>query len=159
MKKSILFLVITVLTLFSCADPGGDPIFDGFSFSFYEFTGEGYDIEVVIGGMDNGIFKPTDSVKMGAKIPSLARGETYLYSNERWKPDLDKIRTIPSSHCYFKIKLSNDRGNRTEMIGGYNQQELMKLLLPSGDAFVGEYGRLVILIRKNEIIGKAESIL
>ena len=46
--KKILILWFLVLTFFSCADPGGERIFDGFSFTFYEYTGEDYDIEIVI---------------------------------------------------------------------------------------------------------------
>lgn len=154
--KKIIIIVFVALTLNSCADPGGEEIFEGFMFSFHEYTGEGYDIEIVIGGMDNGIFKPTDSIKMGTELPALKKGYNYFFEDNRWKPDLDKIRAIPSSHCYFKIKLSN---NRTEMIEVFNQKILMSLLLPSGDVFVGDYGRLVISIRKDKITGKADSIL
>ena len=154
--KKILILWFLVLTFFSCADPGGERIFDGFSFTFYEYTGEDYDIEIVIGGMDNGVFIPTDSIKMETKLPALKKGYGYFFEGNRWKPDLDKIRAIPSSHCYFKIKLSN---NRTEMIGRYNLPGLMSLLLPSSDAFSGDYGSLIISIRKDKITGKADSIL
>ena len=154
--KKILILWFLVLTLFSCADPGGEEVFEGFMFSFHEFTGEDYDIEIVIGGMDKGIFKPTDSIKMETKLPALKKAYNFFFDDNRWKPDLDKIRAIPSSHCYFKIKLSN---NRTEMIEVFNQKVLMSLLLPSGDVFVGDYGRLVISIRKDKITGKADSIL
>ncbi len=153
--KKIIIIVFVALTLNSCADPGGEEVFEGFMFSFYEYTGEDYDIEIVIGGMDNGIFKPTDSIKMETKLPALKKAYNFFFEDNRWQPDLNKIRAIPSEKCYFKIKLSN---NRAEMIGGY-QEELMSLLLPSGDVFIGDYGRLVILIKKDKITGKADSIL
>lgn len=156
MKKKILILWFLVLTLFSCEDPGGEEIFEGFSFSFYEYTGEDYDVEIVIGGMDNGVFKPTDSIKMETKLPALKKAYNFFFEDNRWQPDLNKTRAIPSEKCYFKIKLSN---NRTEMIGVYNQEGLMSLSLPSGDVFVGDYGRLIISIRKDEITSKADSIL
>ncbi len=156
MKKRILLLVLTVLTLFSCADPGGEEVFEGFMFSFYEYTGEDYDVEIVIGGMDKGIFKPTDSIKMETKLPALKKAYNFFLEDNRWQPDLNKIRAISSEKCYFKIKLSN---NRTEMIGVYNQQDLMSLSLPSGDVFVGDYGRLIISIRKDRTTGKAVDII
>ena len=155
MKKIIIIILVT-FTFNSCADPGGEKVYEGFSFSFYEYTGQDYDIEIVIGGMENGIFKPTDSIKMDKKLPSLKKGYGYFFEGNRWKPNLDKIREIQSSHCYFKIKLSD---NRTEMIERFNLPGLMNLLLPSDDAFVGDYGHLVISIRKDKVTGKAYSIL
>ncbi len=154
--KKIIIIVFVALTLNSCADPGGEEVFEGFMFSFYEYTGEDYDVEVVIGGMENGIFKPTDSIKMETKLPALKKAYNFFFEDNRWQPDLNKIRAIPSEKCYFKIKLSN---NRTEMIGRYNLPGLMSLSLPSGDVFVGDYGRLVISIRKDKITGNADSVL
>lgn len=151
MKKNILFLIITVLIIFSCSDPGGDPTFEGFEFSIWNKTSNEYDIKIITGGMQNGIFVPTDSIVMQQKI-KMNSYFSYNNSENRWRPSLDKIRAIPSERCYFKIKLSNQR---EEMIGRYNQQVLMSLLLPGEDFFTDDYGRLLISIRDTKITGRA----
>jgi len=150
MKKPILLLLLT-LTLFSCSDPGGDPVFDGFQFAIKNETNKKYSIELVIGGMKNDVFIPTDSIIMQPEIEANSYPSYFTEAN-RWKPNLNKIRAIPSERCYFKIKLSN---NRVELIGRYNQQELMGLLLPNEDVFEGDYGRLLIAIWENEVTGYA----
>ena len=150
MKKTLILLLFT-LTLFSCSDPGGDPVFDGFEFAIKNETNKKYSIELVIGGMKNDVFIPTDSIIMQPEIEANSY-PSYFSEANRWKPNLNKIRNIPSERCFFKIKLLN---NRSEMISRYNQQELMGLLLPEDEVFEGDYGRLLIVIWENEVTGRA----
>ncbi len=153
--KKIIILVLVIFILSSCADPGGDPVFEGFEFGIKNRTNKKHSIEVVIGGMLNGKFVPTDSIKMQPEI-EINGYPSYFTDENRWKPNLELIRAIPSQRCYFKIKLSD---NREEMVGRFNQQELMSLLLPSGNFFIGNYGRLYFTIWGNETIGSAEEEL
>ncbi len=153
--KKILILALMVLTICSCAESGSEPVFEGFEFGIKNRTNKKHSIEFVIGGMLNGKFVPTDSIKMQPEI-EINGYPSYFTNENRWKPNLDKIRDIPSHRCYFKIKLSD---NREEMVGRFNQQELMSLLLPSGNVFVGNYGRLYFTIWGNETIGSAEEEL
>jgi hypothetical protein len=148
MKKTLILLLFT-LTLFSCSDPGGDPVFDGFEFDFRNKTNQEYTIEIVIGGMQNGTFVPTDSILMPSEL--IANKNISFYTEEnRWKPNLNKIKAIPSERCYFKIKLSPQR---EEVIIKSGQSDALGLLLPSSNFFAGDYGRLIIGIWDNEVTG------
>ncbi len=150
MKKTLILLLFT-LTLFSCSDPGGDPVFDGFEFDFRNKTNQEYTIEIVIGGMQNGTFVPTDSILMPSEL--IANKNISFYTEEnRWKPNLNKIKAIPSERCYFKIKLSPQR---EEVIIKSGQSDALGLLLPSSNFFAGDYGRLIIGIWENEVTGRA----
>ena len=152
MKKIILLIVITVLIFNSCADPGGDPTFDGLEFSIWNRTSEDHEIEIIIGGMKNGVFIPTDSITIN---PMLKSNSSYNYYTDetRWKPSLNEIRMLPSQSCYFKIKLSNQR---QEMIKRFNQSSVFfRLLLPSEDNYVGGYGSLYINIYNDKVTGHA----
>ena len=147
--KKILILVLLVLTLGACADPGGDPVFDGFEFDIRNKTNLEYNIEIIIGGMQNDNFIPTDSILLLPEI-QVNSSKFYFTKDNRWKPNLNKIRTISSKRCYFKIKLSD---LREEMIKKSPQSEVLSLLLPSSDVFVGDYGKLIIAIWDNEVTG------
>ena len=137
------------MTIFSCADPGGDPIYEGLEFDFRNKTNEKYDIEIVIGGMSNGNFISTDSIVMPSKIQENSSKFFYL-DQDRWKPNLDKIRDIPSERCYFKIKLSLQR---EEMVKRSDKSDALGLLLPSNDFFAGDYGRLILVVEGSEVTG------
>ncbi len=150
MKKKILFLVIAILTLSSCVKDE-DRSFEGFSFFITNNASTVFEnAEIVIGGMQNGVFVPTDSIK----LPKLERliPKDYHFDDNRWKPNLDKIRAIKSDSCYFKFKLSSQR---EELVGRYNKVELMSLLLPSGNVFKDDYGELLFTIQEDKVIGSA----
>ena len=147
MKKKILFLIIVVLTLSSCVKDE-DRSYEGFSFFITSHVGAFENAEIIIGGMQNNIFIPTDSIKFD-KIVFLSKD--YHFDENRWKPSLDKIRLI-SDRCYFKFKLSSQR---KELVGRYNKTELMSLLLPNENTFKGGYGDLLFVINKGKVIGSA----
>lgn len=149
MKKNLLVLFFVVLSIFSCADPGGDPVFEGIEFDFRNKTNQEYTVEIVIGGMLNNVFVPTDSVLMPTEIKA-SKSHFFYTEGNRWKPDLNKIRAIPSERCYFKIILSPQR---EEMVKRSDKSDALGLLLPSSDFFVGDYGRLILVIEGGEVTG------
>ena len=149
MKTKKIIPVLLCFILFNSCVKDEDRVFEGFSFYITSNVGSFEDSEIVIGGMQNGTFVPTDSIQFD-KIEYLSKH--YYFDENRWKPNLAKIRTIPSERCYFKIKLSDQR---EEFIKVYNQNDTMSLLLPSENVFTGDYGRLIIAITGTEVTGRA----
>lgn len=149
-KKQNIIIGLTLFILTSCVKDE-DRVFEGFSFYITSNVGSFEDSEIVIGGMQNGTFVPTDSIKFD-KIEYLSRH--YYFDDNRWKPNLDKIRAIPSGRCYFKIKLSDQR---EEMI--MNNSSLMSLLLPKENFFKGRYGQLQLNIEVDKVFGGADEEL
>lgn len=151
MKKTIFILIVSALVFISCTDPGGDPIYDGFKLQVSNSTNTDYDLEIVIGGKKNGVFIPTDSIKM--QPPAIKnRSSYYFLESNRWMPDLSKIKALPSDSCYFKLKLSNQR---VEFIKRFNQQKALSLLLPNKNYYRGDYGWLLISIWDDKVTGRA----
>ncbi|NVK51603.1 MAG: hypothetical protein HWD85_01620 [Flavobacteriaceae bacterium] len=147
-KYSFLTLIIITLVLSSCVRDEDEP-YHGFVFDFWNYTDEVYDAELVIGGYKNGTFIPTDSIL----IHQIQKGEGKLFyfsEENRWKPNLDRIRNIPSERCYFKLKLTPQR---QEMIIRSGQTDILGLKLPSRRHFKGDFGKLIIGIRDTEITG------
>lgn len=159
MRIKNLIKYIAFLLIFSCADPGGDPVFEGFEFSVANRTNLVYQGEIVIGGFVNNKFIATDSIqfirdlKIGGGAVTLGY---HFIDDNRWKPNLDKIRNIPSEKCYFKLKLSN---GRTGIITKYNSNELFSLFLPKNKQFKGRYGNLFLHIDNDQISGNASEEL
>lgn len=152
--KNIFLAVISLLFMVSCADPGGEPIYDGFSIAISNNSDQSYSVrKIIVGGLKNNLFVPTDTIvpTTDIEIRSNYLESVFLDAN-RWKPDLDKIRNIPSERCYFKLKLSN---GREEMLVVYNSTDFFNLKLPNTKNFVGDYGRLFFTIFDTEIIGRA----
>jgi len=154
MKTKIYYpLFLILLFSISCSDPGGEPIFDGFTFRIWNFTDEVYEGEIVIGSFKNENFIAIDSIKFERKlqIGGAALLSHFIRENS-WKPDLDKIRNVPSNRCFFKLKLSNGRSG---VLTRYNSEELFSLLLPQKKHFRGEYGELFLNIEDTQLTGGA----
>ncbi|WP_347172825.1 hypothetical protein [Polaribacter uvawellassae] len=149
MKAKTIISILLCFILFNSCGRDEDIPREGFSFYITSNVGSFEDSEIVIGGMQNGTFVPTDSIQFD-KIEFLSKH--YHVNENRWKPNLDKIRRIPSERCYFKIKLSDQR---EEFIKVYNQNVTMSLLLPSENVFIGDYGELIIAITGTEVTGYA----
>ncbi|WP_088323475.1 hypothetical protein [Polaribacter tangerinus] len=144
--KNIFLVAISLILIVSCGDPGGEQIFDGFSVSFINRTDQTLDAKILVGGISDGVFYPTDSIiAKNVKTGTIMNG--YFKDTDRWKPDLDKIRMIPSERCYFKLKLSN---NREELLTEFNSTELFNLILPSASHFIGDYGKLFFTFNDSE---------
>lgn len=145
MKNLLLFFLLT-----SCVDV--DPTYSGFQLDFWNGTNEVYNAEIIIGGLNDGKFIATDSVVVKEIEIDGNNSLPYFVSENRWKPDLNKIREIPSEWCCFKIKLSN---GREELIARYNTNELFSLQLLNKDSFKGDFGVLIITINNSIITGRA----
>lgn len=142
MKTKILITVISFVFLTSCVRDEDMP-FEGFTFLFSNHTSRNYsEAELFIGGIKNGVFIPTDSILIVPKIKTNGNGYHFIGEN-RWKPDLRKIRAIPSDRCYFFIKLTNDRES---LLGKYNQTEPFSINLPSDNTIGGNMGSVRIYI-------------
>ena len=142
MRTKILIVVASFFLLTSCSDPGGDPVFEGLSLALFNKTNQAYDAKLFIGGMKNGVFIPTDSILISPKIKA-NNSYNYFGDENRWKPDLRKIKAISLDRCYFLLRLSDQR---EELIGRYNQTALFSLLIPDNHIFIGDYGSLYIYI-------------
>jgi hypothetical protein len=149
MKTKITLIALICSFLLASCFKDEDRFDEGFSFYITNNAQVFENAEIVIGGFLNDEFVPTDSIKFD-KIE--LREKHYFFDANRWKPSLNKIRAIPSEHCYFKFKLSPQR---EEFVKVYNQNDLMSLLLPSEDFFIGNYGRLIIAMNNNEVTGRA----
>lgn len=155
MKTKYIILAISLFFMVSCGDPGGETVYDGFSFSIPNQTNEVYKGEIVIGGLINNKFVPTDSLTFLRELKTGNAVYPHFFDENRWKPDLDKIRNVPSERCYFKLKLSN---GREEMLVFFNSTEFFNLKLPNTKNFVGDYGRLFVTVFDTEIVGNAAEI-
>ncbi|NVK53066.1 MAG: hypothetical protein HWD85_09040 [Flavobacteriaceae bacterium] len=152
-KKQLIVSVISILFVMTSCDWFEDENYEGFMVSFSNHTSKVYDGVMIIGGFKNGNFVPTDSVEVPQiKLGSGVANPSYFIDKNRWKPNLDKIRKIPSERCYFKLKLSD---GRSELIKRYQSSELMSLLLPSEKYFENDYGDLLLVIWDQEITGRA----
>ncbi len=146
--KNILSVFI-VLFCIACQPFGGGPQ-EGFTFSFSNRTSQSYDAELFIGGLQDGVFVATDSVP----IPNLrvggATSPSYYIDENRWQPNLDAIRALPSEHAYFKLKLSEER---EALIGRYQSSELFSLAIPPGKIFIDDEGSIFISFDDSVIYG------
>ena len=155
MKKIHIIFLVVALSFTSCldgiGDPGGEPDYDGLTFSIINTSDEAYqESTIFIGGLDQqDIYQPTDSIV----LDNIKRGGgfiPYYFNENRWKPDLAKIRALPSDSCYFKIKLSNGREEFFKRPMNNNITRLA-LKLPEEEVFESDYGSINVQI-ENEII-------
>lgn len=141
-------MLFSLILLFSCTGLGGETNFKGFQFSIWNDTQQVLEAKIIIGGEQNGNYIATDSVlieeiKIGGNNPS-----PFFLNENRWKPDLDKIRNIPANECFFVIDLSN---GRRERIGRFQSNELFSLQLPNVYHFTGDRGDILLSIKDSEV--------
>ena len=87
----------------------------GFNFWLFNESGlEYHNAEITIGGLKDGIFVETESYPLPKilvpnssqwPIDNSSKGQ---YICERWNPNLDLIRAIPSNKVYFSLKIGNN---------------------------------------------------
>lgn len=139
--------MVASLLFVACIDLGGDVKYDGFELNFSNSVGENLDAVLYIGNYENLIFNPTDSIL----ITNIPIGRTFplpnFFDNNRWKPDLNKIRDIPSLECYFKIKLSD---GRNEMLTEFDSLKLFSLKLSEKNSIRGNNGVLFISVNNED---------
>lgn len=142
MKKVIKIFIFSLLFISCLIDEDEDLIRDGFQTNYFNDTNQTYTGKIIIGGFKDNAFVAKDSINFDRAIE--ANRQTIMFTdNDRWKPDLSKIRAIPSENCYFKIKLSD---GRNQLITRINSNEFMNLKLSSTQNFRGDFGRIFINI-------------
>ena len=141
-----------LITIFSCGDIDGDEHYDGLTFRVSNRTNQKYQGEIFIGAMVNNKFIATDSIKFVRDLVTGSQNLSHFINENRWKPNLAKIRNIPSERCYFKLKLSNGRSG---IITRYNSNEFFSLLLPVSEYFSRDYGLIFLNIDDNQLSGRA----
>jgi hypothetical protein len=140
--------------------------YDGNTYEGLRFSVSNTDVElenakILIGGMKNKNFIATDSVLLPniySPLSSLSNDfqlkndkavKDYYYKINRWKPNLDLIRAIPSDSCYFKLILPNGR----ESLLKNNKGELAKTEITNERVIRSSDGLIQIQIQKDSIKG------
>ncbi|UAM97590.1 hypothetical protein K8354_14960 [Polaribacter litorisediminis] len=153
MKKFIKILVFSLLFISCLIDEDEDVIRNGFQINLSNSTNKVYTGKYIIGGFKDNVFIVTDSIDFEREVKTgILTVPPHFTDANRWKPDLSKIRAIPSERCYFRIKLSD---GRNQLITRFDSSELMSLQLPNTTHFRGDFGRLIIAIQDNQITGYA----
>ncbi len=151
-KLKTIPLILCLWFVSSCFSDE-DRSFTGFTFSFSNRTNQSYDAELFIGGLQDGVFVATDSVPiLNLRIGDSTVNGSYYIDENRWQPNLDAIRALPSEHAYFKLKLSEER---EALIGRYQSSELFSLAIPPGKRFIDDEGRILISFDNSVIYGRA----
>lgn len=135
--------------------------YEGFRFSISNSETELENAKILIGGKKNNNFIATDSILLSRIYSPLSslnnffqlkEGKAvkdYYYKSNRWKPNLDLIRAIPSDSCYFKLVLPNGR----ESLLKNNKGEFAKTEVPIGRVIMSSDGLIQIQIQKDSITG------
>ena len=150
MKTKKIIPLLLCLILFNSCVKDEDRFYEGFTFVISNETSKIYDGEIFIGAMKNGVFSPTESIV----IPKIMIGKGhphYFISENRWKPNLETIRSIPANECYFLLKLSN---SKEEILKRYDTSTLFSLEISNNKKIGGDEGRIYMYIYDNEIFGE-----
>lgn len=135
--------------------------YEGFRFSISNTDKEFDNAKIFIGGKSNNKFIATDSIVLPKiyspksslnnhfQIKNQTAVKDYFYKRNRWKPNLDLIRAIPSDSCYFRLVLPDGR----EALLKNNKGELAKTELPAGRIITSSDGYIQIQIQKDSIKG------
>lgn len=156
MKKYIKYcLILTVF--YACEFVDVDPTYKGISLSIFNHTDKRFEGKFYIGTISNSQFIATDSIS----VPKIKFGEVnlsdYFVNENRWKPNLDKIRSL-GSRCYFKMKLIEGSNVREEMLRIRGTNDFFSLELPKENSFEGDIGLLIIGILNDRIRCKSAGI-
>ncbi len=131
--KNLIILFISIFVLSSCDVYGPDEDRErfGFDFRITNNTGVEYlNAEITIGIMKDGVFVPSETLKLPV-IPRSknVNGSTYYFlSGDRWQPNLKNIEK-----AYFKLKLNSEREGFIEFLENKfvsNTPLLMYLKIP-----------------------------
>lgn len=151
--KKLKFLFFFIILTSCLIDEDEDVIRDGFELSFFNRTNTTYTGKLLIGGFKDNIFIATDSINFEREIAIGTETVPNQFTDaNRWKPDLDKIRNLPSANSYFKIKLSD---GTNQLLTRFDTNELFNLKLPNTDHYRGNFGYISITIDDNQISAHA----
>jgi len=152
MRNNKKYFILVVLCFFfrACINDENN-ISEGFTFRVTNRTDIIYKAEIVIGGFVNNTFIPTDSISFNRNLEiGGATLDSHFINDNRWKPQLNKIRNIPTNKAYFKLKLSN---GRSEILKIFNTQSLFNVAIPEFTNIFDRRGEISILIEDNQISG------
>lgn len=146
--KRIIFTVL-IFVLLGCEGYG--PNYRGFTFLFYNsLDTKFYDTKVYIGSLDaDDKFIASDSIFIEAI--ELEKNGFEFYGENKWKPNLDKIQTIPSNEALFMIELSN---GRKEIVKRYNEDKYFSVDISNGiNSFENEAGNVYFGLFNDKFYG------
>ena len=148
--KKILIALIVLFTLNSCTGLEDDNYY-GFEFVVVNHTSQEYNAEIVVGGFKDGVFIPTDSIRMDPIVIHKPEYDAsgFFKERNRWNPDMQKTRAIPSDSCYFKLKLTNDRQEFIKK--SETNDALFALEIPENNLFKNDNGIIGFRITETSI--------
>lgn len=165
MKKVIIFVsFLVILTSCDISDPEGDKI--GFEFLIGNKSGIEHDnVKITIGGIKDGQFIGTESYTF-PKILLLSdnwpdtkgnQHQSIALDQNRWNPNLDLIRAIPSERAYFTFQLEG--GEEILLYDSYERYngELVSVAIPEGRIIKNDDGDLSITIEKDNVLAHLRS--
>ena len=165
-KSKIAAFVSFLVVLTSCdiSDPEGDKI--GFQFNIANMSEISHNNgKITIGGIKDGKFVGTESyifpkiLLISNNWPATVTGQTqYIALDEnRWNPNLDLIRVIPSERAYFTFQLEG--GEEILLYDSYERYngELVSVAIPEGRIIKNDDGDLSITIEKDNVLAHLRS--
>ena len=152
--KNLVLTFLSVLFLASCDIYPNDEDQDQFGFTVRvsNFENKEYkNMELIIGGMKNGEFVATETLKLPVISKTNIKKTHYFNEGDgRWQPNLDLIRAIPSDSAYFYFKLTEERkgllGYNTDDGNGGSKFNLAKIAIPEGRIIKNDDGSLTMSI-------------
>jgi hypothetical protein len=158
MKIIIFVSFLVVLTSCDISDPEADKI--GFEISVANDSGVNYDnAKLMIGGMKDGKFIKTESYSLPTLFARTSNNEsqTIALDDNRWKPNLDLIRAIPSNRAYFSIQFE---GKEEVLLYDFWEKykgELVSVTISEGRVIKNDDGELTISIEKDTVLAHLRS--
>ena len=148
--KKILIALTALFILNGCTGLEDDNYY-GFRAVVVNHTNEIYNAELVVGGFKDGIFIPTDSIRMNPIVINKPEYDAsgFFKESNRWNPDMRKIRSITSDSCYFKLKLTNDRHEFIKK--SETKDALFALKIPENNIFKNDKGIISFRITETSI--------
>ncbi len=158
MKKVIIFVSFLVV-LASCDISDEDEDKFGFVFTVTNnLSAEHDNAKITIGGMKDGKFVGTESYTFPKLLTTQYHGwYQWVAHNERWNPNLDLIRAIPSEKAYFSIQLEGKEEIVLYDSWEKHQGDLVNIAIPKGTIIKNDDGHLSISIGENNVLAHLHS--
>lgn len=159
MKKVIIF-VSFLIVLISCdiSDPEDDKI--GFEIGVANDSGVSYDnAKLMIGGIKDGNFVKTEAFSLPTLFvrTSNSKSQTIALDDNRWKPNLDLIRAIPSDRAYFSIQFEGEEEVLLYDSWEKYKGDLVSIAIPEGRIIKNDDGNFDIIIEENSVLAHLHS--
>lgn len=159
--KTNKIIIIIIILLTSCnplEKSNFDPDLVGITFIISNETNQEYiNANITIGGMKDGEFIGTESYDFPTLkvIANKDNQQNIAVNVNRWNPNLDLIRNIPSERAYFKLRLKKDNELILRNFSDNNTlTNFVSRNIPKGYTFKNQDGELFIGIKENNIIAR-----